>query len=288
MNWRMHKIIMLIILCLGFGNTSLAQEPMRVEESPVIQFLPFQPLPRGEAMRIRLENPGDTNLSGIIEIKPSDSGEFEWQGAEPIPAQLRGSNLRLESDRYLVPYTLQERDRREMSLIWQPVRRVFARPGLRVFTVDVRMLDESGRILSEALDVPVRVDIGSDTALSIAGTSGTLNADRTFAFIDFGELETGERAFIIFGAMANTNTQFLIRSDHAGALVSVDDDNHRIPYSAWFDGEPIGLTSEHVLPRSPAASLQGSRYRLDIQIGNVSEAYAGVYQDIITVEMLAN
>ena len=202
-------------------------------------------------------------------------------------ARLNGNALRREASRYVAPLSLAGQSEELFMLRWRPENRAYVEPGRCDLFVDVRLKDQSGAVLMEQVEVPISLLVLNDTALSIAGTSGTVNADRTFAFIDFGELETGEQAFILFNAQANSTVDFTIESENGGALVSLDDHANRIEYFATFDGTPLALAAGEVVRRRPEPSLRGSQYRLDIQVGEVAGAFSGHYQDNITVEIVA-
>lgn len=279
---------LVVLLFAGLSAQGHSQELLQVDEPAPIHFRPFQPLPTGETMRIRLRGSDGEELSGVIELRSSDGGSLAWQGEESIPAIPAGPDIRLEAGRYVIPFNLGENDQRDFPISWRPDKRAFVRPGQLRFAVDIRVLDETNAIRAEMLGVPVILDVAPDTALSIAGTSGSIDGARTFAFIDFGKLEMGERAFIVFGAQANTEVEFLISSENAGRLVSQDDTALEIPYSAWFDGEQLDLKGEVIVGRRPDATLSGSQYRLDVEVGNVAGAFAGVYRDVVTVELKAS
>jgi len=277
-------ITMSVLACSGHA---VAQPTLAVERPVAIVFEPFQSLPEGEVMMIRIETSEAEGFNGELEIKPSEAVEFEWLCGDSIRARLNGNDFRREANRFVSSVAVPENDEKTIRLRWQPENRAYIEPGRCDLLIDIALLDTNGMILIEETEVPISLQIVPDTALSIAGTSGTLNADRTFAFIDFGELETGETAFILFGAQANTDVDFTIESENGGALTSLEEISHRIPYSATFDGTPLALSSGEVVRRRPEPSLTGSRYRLDIQIGNVAGAFAGTYQDNLTVEMVA-
>ncbi len=275
-------------ICLGLSAASAAAQPMLDVEQPVaVVFQPFQPLPEGEVMMVTVQAPMGAAFDGELEITPTDAADFEWSCGQPITARLNENLLRREASRYVGPVSVPADDEKRFMLRWRPENRAFVPPGRCDLLIDVRLFDQAGTIVAEHLEIPVSMEVLTDTALSIAGTSGTLNADRTFAFIDFGELETAETAFILFNAQANTDVEFTIESENSGALVSLDEHANRIAYSARFDGSPLALNAGEVIRRRPEPSLNGSRYRLDIEIGDVSGAFAGQYQDNLTVEMVA-
>ncbi len=274
-------------LALVSSTAAVSQPALDVERPVATVFQPFQQLPEGEVMMIRIAAPENEAFFAELEIVPTDAVEFEWQCGETIRARLNSNELRREGSRYVMPISISANDEQTMMLRWRPENRAYAEPGRCDLLLDIRLLDGAGATLAEETDLPVALQVVADTALSIAGTSGALNADRTFAFVDFGELETGETAYILFGAQANTDVDFTIESENDGAMVSLEDEAHRISYSATFDGSPLLLSSGETIRRRPAPTLDGSQYRLDIQIGNVAGAFAGRYQDNITVEMVA-
>lgn len=265
----------------------LAQVELDVERPVDIFYLPFQQLPDGEDMMLRVTNQGENRFKGVIEIEPTDATAFQWLCGDPIEAFINDPLVQRNAGRFVIPIDIAAQDEEAFMLRWRPVNRGFAVPGPCELLVNIRLFDDLRQVLEERFEVPITLSVGADSSLAIAGTSGSVNADRTFAFIDFGELETGETAFILFGAKANTDVEFTISSENGGALVSLENDSLRVPYSATFDGSPLALASEQVLSRQVARSLDGSRFRLDVQIGNTDGAFAGTYQDNIIVEMRA-
>lgn len=264
-----------------------AQVQMDVEQPVAILFQPFQSLPAGETMGIRITNPDAEAFTGQIEIEPTDATEFNWTCGDPIMARIVDQAAQLQAGRYSIPVQISPESETALSLRWRPENRAFIEPGRCDMLVNIRLLDTLGERLAEFTEVPIALQVAPDTSLSIAGTSGSVNAERTFAFIDFGTLETGERAFILFGAKANTDVEFTISSENDGAMVSLDDPSHRIDYVATFDGTPLPLSTEQILRRRPDRSLGGSNFRLDIQVGDVTGAFSGNYQDNLVVEMVA-
>lgn len=285
------KLFLICIAIWVFSLTSstpaMAQPVLEVERPVATVLQPFQRLPEGEVMMIRITPPEGENFVGELEITPTDAVEFMWQCETAIQARLNGNQLRREGNRYITPISISANGEHVMMLRWRPEERAYAEPGRCDFLIDVRLLDTTRALLVEETDVAITLQVVPDTSLSIAGTSGTVNAERTFAFIDFGELETGETAYILFGTQANTDIDFTIESENQGSMVSLDDEAHRIPYFATFDGAPLSLASGELVRRRPEPTLNGSRYRLDIQIGDVKGAFAGHYQDNLTVEMVA-
>ncbi len=266
---------------------ALAQAVLTVEPPPAIVLRPFRSLPAGENMEIIIENPSETAFNGILAIEPSDATAFAWPCATGLPVTLTGDIVLEREDYAKLTVSVEPESERRIVLRWRPDAKAYAEPGRCAFRINVHLVDEAGLRIAERNEVPVPLEVLSDSVLSIAGTSGTLMADRTFALIDFGELETGERAHIVFGAQANTDVEFLIGSENGGKLIGLDNPEQAIDYSASFDGEPLALESGQIVARRPDPTLAGSRYRLDLQIGNVSGAFAGTYQDILTVELRA-
>ena len=265
----------------GPGQTIDVTEPLPVA------ILPFQPLPPGEMMEIEVRNQDAEPFNGELVVTPTNATYFEWPCASELEMTLTGEFLDQEPGRWTAGILVAAGDSRKIVFRWRPLARAYAEPASCSVPVNFSLFDGSGQKVAEQLGVPVTVEILPDTALSIAGTSGTISADRTFAFIDFGDLETGERAHIVFGAQANSEVQFTIESENGGALASLENADHRIGYSATFDGEDLALETGQTISRRPDRTLTGSRYRLDVEIGDVAGAFSGTYRDNITVEMVA-
>ncbi|MGB3739357.1 MAG: hypothetical protein WA948_08395 [Pontixanthobacter sp.] len=266
----------------------VAQTSVEVDRPADIVYRPFQTLPDGETMTIRIANLAQAAINARVEVVPSDGGLLIWPTGEPLAARIIGDNLETRGPSVVARATIPAEGSRDIELRWGLEERRFAEPGQYAIPVDVIVFDDTTEEeLSRVEDIPIVLSVAADTAMSIAGTSGRIDAARTFAFIDFGELETGESQFIVFGARANTPVEFVLSSENDGKMAELERPEQTIDYEAVFDGVALDLAGAITVPRQPASDLGGSDYRLDLTVGDMTGAFSGTYRDIITVELVA-
>ena len=290
-----RSLAMLLLFLAAIYCPVLLQAQRAVMEVSVpvpIVLRPFHLLPAGEDMIVKVTNPSATPMVIDMEISLSEGGgggsEFAWRAEKLIAADASGARIVAVAQTYVGQVSLQPNEATSFKVHWKVAVPSFAVPGVLVMPVDIILSDHATGIeLAAQLDVPITLQVVFDSALTIAGTSGSTSGDRTFAFLDFGELVTAESAFIIFGMRANDAIVVEITSQNGGVMRDEDQPTQAVAYAATFDGQPLALKTSVILARRPKQDLTGSRYRLDIVIGDVSSAYAGSYQDTITVEIIA-
>lgn len=261
---------------------------MTVKAPPELVYKPFDAMPKGEEMLLSFENGGDAPFDGRIEILPSDEAEFGWRVGRHMPATASDEGSGKGTHSLSAPLTIPPSNRVDRKIRWSLDNRWFALPGEYEFPVDIRLYDRSSdALVDEELRVPVRLVVARDHALTIAGTSGSVNADRTYAFIDLGELDSGETAFILMNARANTPVSFEVESANGGHLLSSARPDHRIAYETFFDNERLHLSQPARIARQPDPTLDGSNFRMDFVVGQIEGAFSGEYSDTITVNIIA-
>lgn len=158
-------------------------------------------------------------------------------------------------------------------------------PGLYEALLDIRLTD-GAQVSAELVAVPVPLDVPGRAEVVIAGGSGSFDPTRSVSFIDFGELETGERRDLFATIRSNTQTRVTVSSVNSGMLLQPDrSDLPGVPYSVVFDGAESDLAAPLVLSRSPVPTRAGTSYPFSVIIGLVGAAPAGEYVDEVTIEV---
>jgi len=163
---------------------------------------------------------------------------------------------------------------------------VFADAGQYSLNMEVALLDvETNELIGVAQPLTIDVFVLPKLQTNIAGTKGRYEDGSNFAVIDFGELQTGEQQQVFIQVRGNTLASIEIRSENEGKMVNTENAKFSVDYRVDVDGELSTLESPLTLSRSVAKSLQGSAFPMTVKIGNVSNSFAGTYQDIISVDV---
>ena len=142
-----------------------------------------------------------------------------------------------------------------------------------------RLRDERGLTLRAAVSSQAEVNLARQPGLSFS-------AGRSYDVVDFGELETGESRAIIVRVRANSAYRFSLESENMGELVrqgALGANADRVSYSARLDGDGLDLTAPVLALRDPLAPGASEELIFDVVIGDVSNARAGNYADLITI-----
>lgn len=142
-----------------------------------------------------------------------------------------------------------------------------------------RLRDERGLTLRAAVSSQAEVNLARQPGVSFS-------AGRSYDVVDFGELETGESRAIIVRIRANSAYRVSLESENLGELVrqgALGADVDRITYSARLDGDGLDLTAPIIALRDPLAPGASEELVFDVVIGDVSDARAGDYADMITI-----
>lgn len=152
--------------------------------------------------------------------------------------------------------------------------------------VAVRLFDQrGGGRLADEQGVTLRTRVHSRAEINLARQPGLgFDAGRSYDVVDFEELETGERRSIILRVQANAAYRLSLTSEHGGALVLENArDGERIAYAAQLDGRAVDLSAPTLIVRDPLGPGASEELIFDVTIGEVGDARAGRYADLITV-----
>ena len=150
----------------------------------------------------------------------------------------------------------------------------------------LRLFDQrgGGRLVDEA-GLTLRTQVASLAEINLAQQPGLdFDSGRSYDQVDFEELETGESRAIVLRVRSNASYRLSLSSENSGVLVRDGSGGaDRIGYSAQLDGDPVTLNAPVLLLRDPLAVGAVEELIFNVVIGDVGEARAGRYADMITV-----
>lgn len=149
-----------------------------------------------------------------------------------------------------------------------------------------RLFDQrGGGRLADEQDLTLRTHVQSLAEINLARQPGLgFDAGRSYDVVDFEELETGESRSIVLRVRANASYRLTLTSENAGALVHEDrGGSDRIAYTARLDGRDVDLAAAVLVLRDPLSYGASEELIFDVIIGEVGDARAGQYADMITV-----
>jgi hypothetical protein len=152
--------------------------------------------------------------------------------------------------------------------------------------VAVRLFEQrGGGRLADELGVTFRARVDSRAEINLARQPGLgFDAGRSYDVVDFEELETGESRAIVLRVRANAAYRLTLTSENRGALVLQGGrGGDRIAYAARLDGRDVDLSAPALLMRDPLQPGASQELIFNVTIGEVGEARAGQYADLVTV-----
>ena len=125
--------------------------------------------------------------------------------------------------------------------------------------------------------------------MNITGTAGTFGKGPSVAQVDFGEITSHSNRRVFLQVRANTTARLSIDSANGGRLLREGGANDEVgvAYSAQLSEAPVDLTKHWEWIFEPPRSLAGTSLPLDLTIGTVAAERAGIYSDILTIELSA-
>ena len=125
--------------------------------------------------------------------------------------------------------------------------------------------------------------------MNIVGAAGTFGKGPSVAQVDFGEIASNSSRRVFLQVRANTTARLSIVSANSGRLLREGgaNDEGGIAYSAQLSEAPVDLTKYWEWIFEPPRSLAGTSLPLDLTIGTVAAERAGMYTDVLTIELSA-
>ena len=163
---------------------------------------------------------------------------------------------------------------------------LFADAGEYLLELEVVLLDgETNELIVNPVQISVEVSVLQKLQTNIAGAKGRYDDGANFSVIDFGTLQSGEQRQVFIQVRGNTDADISVTSENKGRMLNTENSKLSINYTVEVDGELSELEVPLNLARSVAKDLQGSAYPMIVTIGIVKNSFAGVYQDIIHVDV---
>jgi len=296
---RKMSILILSCVCLIIHSANAQSIGFTVDANPQLSYQPFSGLAASEVLQVELNLPdsfdelggGQKNLR--FRIRPALGGAFvatnNAQRKLPISLQANNSGRRLRdfNNEYYSDFSIDERSEKNMFLEFLVViaPSIYAPPGLYNLKLELDLLETPSNIqLTSPQIIELDVLVGARLQTNIAGTRSSASGVK-LSTIDFDTLETGESRQVFIQIRGNAPANITISSENRGRLRMEKTDNSFIPYSVEVDGENSTLEAPLNLQRPVAQNLRGSAYPMTVKIGDVNGAFAGQYQDVLTVEV---
>lgn len=288
-----------LLLCAGISSAlcsaASASCALSVETQTDIASIPYEPFSANDALgelRIRVENNGDESCEARLYARPID-GAFHLAGPGGAALDWRfGGNASSSAHTGEAgPFIAHVAggDAEEIAIpIVAPAGQIVPR-GAYTANLEIRAADAAGAPVDVRRANPsITADVSARVLMSISGVRWGPRGLAP-AGIDFGELETGEIGRVFVNVWANSSVTVMLNSQNGGQMLNLE--NAALPgidYSARFDGSVVSLASGATLQRAPPLRAEGASYELAVIVGDVSNRYAGRYQDIISVTVNEN
>jgi len=165
---------------------------------------------------------------------------------------------------------------------------VFAPAGTYTAPLQLQLFSNSTPVGS-AYPYNLTLSVKAKAQINIAGSSGSFGSGGTVDKVDFGDLETGESRTVYVQLLSNADVNVSFSSENGLKLLhTVAPDRTPIAYTAIFNGSSLPLTSPgaiYKVSKAADTSLMGSSLPMTLTVGAVGDNIAGLYQDIITIDV---
>lgn len=285
----LHRLLFALAAVAGAGLLH-AGEPAapvsckaRIERTEVHTGAGYLPL-SGSATELSIEI-GLSATAGchLALVFRSEGGGRLSGGKDPLAFQLRddaGRILRIDGGtRLVIPSAASTA---VATLTFAPGQPVQA--GRYTDRIAVQLFDD-GQLLDER-DIALSVPVQSQASVSLAGSAAS-GFSRTFGGgLDFGELRDGNEREALLFVLANAAYALRLGSANRGMLRHTEHTD-TVGYRASLDGRALDLSRDAMVDgRADGRWLTWTPYRLNVRIGDVTGRAAGVYRDVITVDVI--
>lgn len=289
----------ILLLCAGissaFYSIADASCALSAETQTDIVSIPYEPFSANDALgelRIRVENSGDESCEARLYVRPLDGAfHLAGSGGATLEWRFRDSASSSAHAGEAGPFVAHVAggDAEEIAIpIAAPAGQIVPR-GAYTTDLEIRAEDAAGAPVDVRRANPsITADVSARVLMSISGVRWGPRGLAP-AGIDFGQLETGETGRVFVNVWANSSVTVMLSSQNGGRMLNLE--NPALPgidYAARFDGAAVSLASGAILQRAPPLRTEGASYELAITVGDVSNRYAGRYQDIISVTVNEN
>lgn len=144
-------------------------------------------------------------------------------------------------------------------------------------------------VLRDRRRVRLTASVPSVAAISFA-EGAMFDANQNTYALNFGNLRAGDRRVVQLKVRGNGGYRLRLGSHNGGRLRHVDaGDDSLVSYALTIDGAPVDLSRGPDVEVAAAADLvpaAGRTHLLEFTVGEVGNATAGVYRDVIDVTVL--
>ncbi len=163
---------------------------------------------------------------------------------------------------------------------------IYADTGEYTLDIEIYLVDlENKNQISNKISTQIKAKVIAKLQTNLAGTRGNFKDGKSYAVLDFEELTSGESKTVFIQVRGNALAKININSENSGKMVHQQHSHLFVPYSVNVDGENSSLSTPLVIPRRPAKNLNGSAYPMKVIIGDVTNKHAGIYKDIIHIDV---
>jgi hypothetical protein len=191
----------------------------------------------------------------------------------PPPASLRSVVVAPHADSF-IPFTL----------VISPGQ--LAAPGAYTDFTNVRVLlysVENGQYaLLQTAPLAISYTVRQAFGVNIAGAGVATT-------LDFGTLAQGAQRPVKIETRSNMSHHLTVTSDNRGVLAltpAVPGQTWTVPYSATLDNKSLNLSGVFNTETIAQTSLRGASHILNVTIGDPSKKRAGLYKDVITIQVV--
>lgn len=159
-------------------------------------------------------------------------------------------------------------------------------PGAYDVLLTAALVDQNGAYDQRTAQLTANVQ--SRAEVGVANGGGAWNVTQS-GLIDLGTLTTGEAGQAFVQVRANTLTNISISSQTSSTLIrdNATPADAPIPFTVTLDAAPVNIAAGPAqIQRTPSATLVGSVYTLQVQIGTVGQHYAGQYSGTIEIDVM--
>ena len=254
---------------------------------PIITYDSFSLNPGASTLKIRVENlsqaPCDLGIDVTSAIGARPPFVFENTTASVdlrVPGQTPKPSA-VGIYRVVVPAESQTELILDASVLNDPV----VEAGKYTTNVIVKFYNtETGLIAAPNVETFLALESTPRAQVNIAGVAAHFDKGFAVDLIDFGELESNESRRVFVQVRANVQSNLSFTSSNRGVLKAING-NAEIPYSAKIDGNPLNLSQTTLHTVNPPRTRAGASLPFDIKVGDISKAFAGRYEDTITIEI---
>jgi hypothetical protein len=269
-----------------------------IAQGTPVAYDPFEGLARSATLDIEFVNAGDSPCTlGVAVARQETGGERRLKSSHSeVPYRVTGpGGVELANDLSApwgsVVLAGGAGQRQTFSLKVEVPAGFIVPAGTYADMLSIRAfdLDNASRVaMGSDRSVRALAIVASRAQINLAGGAGSQGTSFGLDRMDFGVLQSGaeRQAFVQIRSTSAVTIQ--ISSKNRGMLrhLALRDRVPGIAYTLRLDGTEASLdTGSFSMERNPPVSISGASYMLNVRIGDVTHAYAGDYQDVVTISV---